>query len=79
MSERSFICRSPSLSLPPEPSPAPAPPSVEKLSSMKPVPVPKRLGTAVLAHSYELPRVIGSVESEHGMMAARAGRGRGAA
>lgn len=46
---------------------------------MKPVPAPKRLGTAVVAHSYELPRVIRSVESEHGLMAARAGRGRGAA
>ena len=40
---------SPSLALPPESSPARSPPpSMEKLSSTKPVPVPKRLGTAAL-------------------------------
>ena len=41
-SKQSFICRSPSLALPPEPSPHP--PSVEKLSSTKLVPGAKKVG-----------------------------------
>ena len=47
-SERSFICRSPSLTLPPEP---PHPPTMEKLPSKKLVPGAKKLGTAALVAS----------------------------
>ena len=47
-SQRSFICCSPSLPLPPEPSPTPTTPSVEKLSSTKPVPGDKKVGDQCL-------------------------------
>ena len=44
MSERKFICCTPSLALLPEPSPPPPPRSMEKLSSTKLVPGAKKVG-----------------------------------
>ena len=54
---KNFICRSPSLALPTEPSPPPPTPcpnpSVEKLSSTKPVPGAKKVGD----RCYKTPRI----------------------
>ena len=49
MSERSFICSSPSLALPPEHPPALR--SMEKLPSMKPVPGAKQVGDRCISLS----------------------------